>query len=924
LAGVFYRFRLRFFERVYRLVRYRAWWVLFVSLLLSSVALYSVHDLPIRDSFLDLLPQDDPLIEQFTLRESLLQQSDMLTLMLQQQAPLFSSQQGVAVLQQLAENIRQRLLIHPEIAAVDYRLDPKITALQRLAGDKARLQQLQQAAGALQQGLGGLSPELIGQRDLAEEYAGLNEKILSLVQGGGSGFDAAQAASAISTLKAFNEQLATSLNQIPTQLKQTQQKVDHLLGLLVQLEDEMKQAVLDLSPDGRSLRLVIQPSRPSFVDLRFNKRVVNLVQQTLSGLGLSERNIKAYIAGSYAFTTESNRRLRSDMFKTTLISIVGIALVFLLTFRGVIYPLLVIIPLSMGAVWTAAWAKYTLGGFNLVTSLLPALLLGLGINYGIHFVGRFVDERQQGRSVSKALHEAIIHKGDALLSGAITTALVFFVMLLSQSRGLYEMGWVAGFGVLVSVMLTLLVLPSLIVVTHLVLRRGLRSPGGYRWRLDGFVAVVLRRRLAVIVLIVLLSLGILGPAAGVRIRFVSQELMSTGLPSQKALAAVQKAGFSQAGGSGDFFLFFVKSDNQAQRLNEVLSTSPVVLEVRSAQNYFENQASMFKNLDLEKPFRSSEVLITSLLVNLSNKQLLSSQLASMENTLRFWKDFANLFGAKAVVTETNALAGQLVDIQDSLNRLNVNTLRLSLVRLQDTLKTLKNTATRTLVLPQTVDDFLKALPQELRSDFLTPENEHIVYVQVSNTIYLGDHYERFIRAVDPITTNYLGFPMLQHQLEVAMKHDFWVSTLGALALIVLSLFADFSAYSMLSAPFLVLLPLGLGYGWMLGGMGWLNISFNLTNMVISPLLIGIGVDNGIHLLHRYAESPKHPQRLQRATESVAMPILISNLATMTAFGSLVFASTRGLQVLGISALLGVGSVAFCSLTLLPAVLARRR
>jgi hypothetical protein len=129
---------------------------------------------------------------------------------------------------------------------------------------------------------------------------------------------------------------------------------------------------------------------------------------------------------------------------------------------------------------------------------------------------------------------------------------------------------------------------------------------------------------------------------------------------------------------------------------------------------------------------------------------------------------------------------------------------------------------------------------------------------------------------------------------------------------------------LIRAPLLVLLPLGLGYVWMLGGMGLLNLSFNLTNMVISPLLIGIGVDNGIHLLHRYLENKGKPNRVQRSTESVAMPIIIANLATLAAFGSLIFAATPGLPVLGKSAVIGVGSVAICSLTLLPAVLARRR
>lgn len=917
--------RQRFFGSIYRLVRYRAWWVLFVSLFLSMLALYSIRDLPIKESMLDLLPKNDPLIEQFKRRLPEIQQSDLLVILLQlEQAPV-DLEEGIQRLQPVADQTVLRLLLHPQILSADYRLDPKIVAFQKLATDQSQLEQIQSAIGALQQGSQDL-PSLLTQKDFAKQYEDIAGQIVDLFQtlSEGQKFETGLVTELFDTLQSYNAQLIQALGQLQPQLTQTQETIDKLLHILHGLEQELNKTVLDISPDGRSLRIVAQPSQPSYVSLNFNKQIVQIAQQTLDALLPPAGGIKPYVAGSYSFTAESNRALQLDMFYTTLISIAGIMLVFLLTYRGILYPMLIIIPLSMATVWMTAWAKYVFGGFNLVTSLLPALILGVGINYGIFFLGRFFEARQEGKGLNAALHETILHKGDALLTSAMTTGIVFFILMMSQAQGLYEMGLVAGFGVLACVMLTLFVLPALIVVSHLALRRQLRRPAGYRWGLSWLVRWVMRGRWAVILLFVLATGSLLGPASTVRIQFVSTELMVSGLPTQIARQVIVEAGFPEE--AGDFFLFFLPSQDKAQRLEETLRSMHLVVDVRSVRDYWAQTAAL-QNLDLDQPFQQGESLITNLLSSLGNKAVLSEQLGQMGNELRYWKERATPYGLHDVVELLNGLITQLVDIESGLNRMDLNQLQSQLIQLQNALHSLRDLSGRMLVLPKTIDDFLKALPEDLRSRFITQENEYIVYVQVAKEIYLEGNYERFAQVVNPITENYVGLPMVQHQLELAMEKDFWLSTLGSLALIILTLFIDFSSYRMRSAPFFVLLPLFVGYAWMLGGMGLLKVAFNLSNMVISPLLIGMGADNGIHLLHRYLERSgdlQRRQRLQRATETMAMPIVVASLATIASFGSLLFASTPGLQALGKSAVIGVGSVALCSLTLLPAVLAGRR
>jgi hypothetical protein len=97
-----------------------------------------------------------------------------------------------------------------------------------------------------------------------------------------------------------------------------------------------------------------------------------------------------------------------------------------------------------------------------------------------------------------------------------------------------------------------------------------------------------------------------------------------------------------------------------------------------------------------------------------------------------------------------------------------------------------------------------------------------------------------------------------------------------------------------------------------------GISFNLANLVILPLIIGIGVVNGVHLVHRYREeADKNVNVLSRST---GQGVILSSLTTMIGFGSLMVADYQGVYSLGLVLTLGVGCCLVASITVLPAML----
>ncbi|MBI3876363.1 MAG: MMPL family transporter, partial [Verrucomicrobia bacterium] len=133
---------------------------------------------------------------------------------------------------------------------------------------------------------------------------------------------------------------------------------------------------------------------------------------------------------------------------------------------------------------------------------------------------------------------------------------------------------------------------------------------------------------------------------------------------------------------------------------------------------------------------------------------------------------------------------------------------------------------------------------------------------------------------------------------------------AAIALLVLLHFRS------LSCVVLSLLPVGIGTIWMIGFMGWFGIPFNPANIMTLPLVIGIGVTNGIHILNRFAEE-QNPGILAKSTGKA---VLVSGLTTIAGFGSLILAKHQGIESLGYVMAVGTATCMIAALTFLPVLL----
>ena len=117
---------------------------------------------------------------------------------------------------------------------------------------------------------------------------------------------------------------------------------------------------------------------------------------------------------------------------------------------------------------------------------------------------------------------------------------------------------------------------------------------------------------------------------------------------------------------------------------------------------------------------------------------------------------------------------------------------------------------------------------------------------------------------------------------------------------------------------LVLTPLLTALLLITGFMYLFEIRLNLYNMVAFPTVIGMGIDNGVHMFHRYREEGAGSLKLVLRTTGVAL--LATSLTTMVGFSGLIPANHPALPSIGILSLIGLGCCFVTAITLLPALL----
>ena len=168
------------------------------------------------------------------------------------------------------------------------------------------------------------------------------------------------------------------------------------------------------------------------------------------------------VGGAYRNRINEYEAITRDVKSGAVVVALAIVLLIIFYFRSGFAALVIMVPLAMSLCWAFAVAFVLIGSLNLVTVFLVVVLMGLGLDFGIHLLARYQDERAPGVALEVALGRTLRTAGRASLTAAFTTAACFLSLLATEFRGFVEFGIIASTGLLMAAVAYFTVLPALL------------------------------------------------------------------------------------------------------------------------------------------------------------------------------------------------------------------------------------------------------------------------------------------------------------------------------------------------------------------------------------------------------------------------------------------------------------------------------
>jgi len=216
--------------------------------------------------------------------------------------------------------------------------------------------------------------------------------------------------------------------------------------------------------DGTIMSVIARPNKPA-MDMDFGRALVEKAQKLLDATN-PKRNpeMRAEVAGPYRNRYREYNSIVNDIFSSLGVSLGLILLIVVGYFRRFRTVALIFVPLLVGISWTVALTALTLGRLNMTTALIFAVLLGLGIDFGVHMSMRYLDERARDKSLEDSLALALLRTGKAILTAGLTTAGALAVLILARFKGFSEFGIIATMGIILCLLIYTLLLPAMAVL----------------------------------------------------------------------------------------------------------------------------------------------------------------------------------------------------------------------------------------------------------------------------------------------------------------------------------------------------------------------------------------------------------------------------------------------------------------------------
>lgn len=612
---------------------------------------------------------------------------------------------------------------------------------------------------------------------------------------------------------------------------------------------------------------------------------VGRIRALAAEVGITPQSgVQLRLTGGIVVSAEELRHASASGRAAGLASLVLVIVLLAVGIRSARLVFAIVCALTVGLVWTAGLATLTVGHLNPVSATFAVLFIGLGVDFGIHFAVRIREERLGPGDLREAVVRTTQRLSGVMCLCALAAALSFLSFVPTDYRGLSELGLIAGGGMFIAIVVTFTVMPAVLAVfPPKVLRT--EPPLRSRKAADPRVAVA--------------ALA-LGCAAAATVPFAQFDLDAVKLRDPTVESVSTFRDLAATPGASPYTIDILAdsladSYDVAARLRDL----PEVETVIAIASLVPGEQA--EKLALVTALRSEFVpLVARAGGEIPRSSAPAERVGAVEG-------LDELRGQLSGAAKNSRAAGLLAALQglDSTAKAEVFE--------QAVFRHFAAPLNRFRLSLEAEPVSLADLPRAYREQYLSASGRAKVTVFPSEDLKNPEALAQFVRAVRAVAPGATGSPVAIVEAEGAVTRA--VIEALILAAVAISALIYWVLRSLRDTAVVVIPPI-LAALYTVALTVLFSIPFTIANVVVLPLLIGLGVAGGIHLVFRARDDRSISAAVSSGTSRA---VALSALTTMAAFGTLALSDHPGAASIGGLLTIGIGMTLFCTLVVLPAL-----
>lgn len=646
--------------------------------------------------------------------------------------------------------------------------------------------------------------------------------------------------------------------------------------------------------------------KPRVADTSLSAKSIHIetIRRVARQLGYNETGTaRVRLTGDFALAYENLLEVRNSTGIATVASLLLVALVLSVglyfSWRLIFCSLVTLI---MGLIWSTAFALATVGSLNMISVTFAVLFIGLGIDYSIQFCLRYRELLMQSGHQQNSIASTATSVGRSLFFSAVTTALGFYSFVPTAYAGVAELGFISGSSMFISFFGNVTVLPALLTVLPVKECR--------RWKLSWPWLVNLPYRYPRSVVGVGALCAVASLLALPRV-FFDYNPLNLHDKSSESVATMKELSDDPEGQPWTTSVL-ADGEDEALRLAEQLKSLKEVRTAITIHNFIPgnqqdkitliSDIALFMSPELERPHVTRPPYDQSVQALARLERSLESHLNGLRHSTResAQKLYDSIRRFRPLLDDRQRGVSALARLDESL----MPGLPMLLERLATSLQ------------PSLVEG-PSSLPREVRSQYVSADGRFRVQVFPRDNITHLASLEEFVRAVRSVAPNATDTPVMVYEAGRAITASFREASLYAVIIICASVLAGLRSWS---KTVLILIPMSLAFLLTAAASVLLDVPLNFANVIVVPLILGIGVHSGVIFVVRDWKDPKREDNLLKS--SMARATLFSNLATMISTASLAFSPHQGIASIGILLSICLAFLILSTLLFLPSLIVR--